>query len=98
LSIAVKDLRGADVIRFKQLLRALSRGEVQRNTFERWEMEVLLDVLARLDHNGPLANKVLSRYQAVAVRLMRQKGGPPPRFSLYLSRIKRKRLFANDKE
>ncbi len=82
------DQTAAVVTRFRQLLRALTRGEIKTNTFERWEVDILLDILAQ-NLSPEERVRTIGRYQTAALREMRESGGMPIRFSLYLSRQKR---------
>ncbi len=70
--------------RFNRLIQELVRGTMNRNTFQPWEIEILLDIEAcNLKDGG--RREVLRRYQKAVQRAM-DKGAPVPfRLSEYLN-------------
>jgi hypothetical protein len=70
--------------RFNKLLQELVRGTMNRNTFQPWEIEILLDIEACNLREG-VKRETLRRYQKAVQRAM-EKGAPAPiRLSEYLS-------------
>ena len=71
--------------RFHRLMGELARGVLARNTFQPWEVEILLDLLncaipprRRLD--------ILRRYSRAVERQMVTGPGPPMKLSEFLAR------------
>lgn len=74
--------------RFNRLMQELIRGNMNRNTFHPWEIELLLDIEA-CQLREPVKRETLRRYQKAVQRAM-EKGAPTPlRLSEYLSGKKR---------
>lgn len=70
--------------RFNRLMQELIRGNMNRNTFHPWEIEILLDIQA-CQLREPVKRETLRRYQKAVQRAM-EKGAPTPlRLSEYLS-------------
>ncbi len=70
--------------RFNKLLQELVRGSMNRNTFQPWEIEILLDIEACNLREG-VKRETLRRYQKAVQRAM-EKGAPTPiRLSEYLN-------------
>ncbi len=70
--------------RFNRLMQELIRGNMNRNTFQPWEIEILLDIEA-CQIREPVKRETLRRYQKAVQRAM-EKGAPTPlRLSEYLS-------------
>src|SRR5271167_1010254 len=70
--------------RFNRLMQELIRGVMNRNTFQPWEIEILLDIEA-CQIREPVKRETLRRYQKAVQRAM-EKGAPTPlRLSEYLS-------------
>src|SRR5580700_7147192 len=70
--------------RFNRLMQELIRGIMNRNTFQPWEIEILLDIEA-CQIREPVKRETLRRYQKAVQRSM-EKGAPMPlRLSEYLS-------------
>src|SRR5262245_34959306 len=69
--------------RFNRLIQELLRGTMNRNTFQPWEIEILLDIEACNLREG-VRRETLRRYQKAVQRTM-EKGAPAPfRLSEYL--------------
>jgi len=69
--------------RFNRLMQELIRGNMNRNTFQPWEIEILLDIEA-CQLREPVKRETLRRYQKAVQRAM-EKGAPTPlRLSEYL--------------
>ena len=65
-------------------MQELIRGNMNRNTFQPWEIEILLDIEA-CQIREPVKRETLRRYQKAVQRAM-EKGAPTPlRLSEYLS-------------
>ena len=62
--------------RFNKLLQELVRGTMSRNTFQPWEIEILLDIEACNLRDG-VKKETLRRYQKAVQRAM-EKGAPTP--------------------
>jgi hypothetical protein len=70
--------------RFNRLMQELIRGNMNRNTFQPWEIDILLDIEA-CQIREPVKRETLRRYQKAVQRAM-EKGAPTPlRLSEYLS-------------
>ena len=70
--------------RFNKLLQELVRGNMNRNTFQPWEIEILLDIEA-CNLRAGIKKETLRRYQKAVARAM-EKGAPTPfRLSEYLN-------------
>ena len=62
--------------RFNRLLQELIRGSMNRNTFQPWEIDILLDIEA-CQLREPVKRETLRRYQKAVQRAM-EKGAPRP--------------------
>lgn len=79
--------------RFVRLVRELLQGKVRRNTFEPWEVRLLLD----LDACGLTRSRrdeALRRYQRVVERQLEQGELPPVTFADFVGRRKREPVLA----
>ncbi|HTR37832.1 MAG TPA: hypothetical protein VMH80_18115 [Bryobacteraceae bacterium] len=74
--------------RFNRLMQELIRGNMNRNTFQPWEIEILLDIETCQLSNG-VKRETLRRYHKAVQRAM-EKGAVPTPFPLseYLSNKK----------
>jgi hypothetical protein len=73
--------------RFNKLMQELIRGNLTRNTFQAWEIEILLDIEA-CQLREVVRRETLRRYQKAVQRAM-EKGAPRPfPLSEYLSNKK----------
>jgi hypothetical protein len=86
------DLPDSDAVlaQFNRLIQELVRGNMQRNTFRPWEIEVLLDIESC---NLREVNKrdVLRRYQKAVQRHMERGARLPLKLSEYLESVKTRR-------
>ncbi|HEV2199174.1 MAG TPA: hypothetical protein VGR73_05095 [Bryobacteraceae bacterium] len=86
------DLPDSDAVlaQFNRLIQELARGNMQRNTFRPWEIEVLLDIESC---NLREVNKrdVLRRYQKAVQRHMERGARLPLKLSEYLESVRAKR-------
>jgi hypothetical protein len=75
---------------FNRLIQELLRGNMQRNTFRPWEIELLLDIESC---NLREVNKrdTLRRYQKAVQRHMEKGARLPLKLSEYLEAVKSKR-------
>ncbi|MBV9769219.1 MAG: hypothetical protein JOZ32_06590 [Bryobacterales bacterium] len=62
--------------RFNRLMQELIRGSMSRNTFQPWEIQILLDIDA-CRVREPVKRETLRRYQKAVQRAM-DKGAPLP--------------------
>ena len=79
--------------RFERLLGAVMRGELERNSFQRWEVDILLDLTdCRLD--GRRRADILTQYRNAVARQMRSGPGPPMKLSEFLAARERRRAIS----
>lgn len=70
---------------FNRLINELLRGKIQRNTFQPWEIEILLDIEAcHLRESG--RRETLRRYQKAANRFVERGGRTLLKLSDYLAK------------
>jgi len=75
--------REIQLTRFKRLIGELLRGEMNRNTFQSWEIELLLDFdTCQLPSRRRL--EILRQYQKAVERQMETGPGPPMKLSTFL--------------
>ena len=81
---------------FNRLIQELLRGNMQRNTFRPWEIEILLDIEGC---NLREVNKrdTLRRYQKAVQRHMEKGARLPLKLSEYLSAVKSKRAGGTER-
>jgi len=69
--------------RFRKLVGELIRGSISRNSFQSWELEILMDY-----HNCPLTprhrQETLRQYQRAVEKQLEMGPGPPMKFSDFL--------------
>jgi hypothetical protein len=70
--------------RFNRLMQELIRGAMNRNTFQPWEIEILLDIEA-CGIREPVKRETLRRYQKAVQRSMEKGAQMPLRLSEYLT-------------
>ncbi|HUE04173.1 MAG TPA: hypothetical protein VMR62_31780 [Bryobacteraceae bacterium] len=74
--------------RFYRLVKELLQGEVRRTSFQRWEVDLLLDLQAcRLTRSR--RDEALRRYQRAVQKQLDRREFPPVRFADFLGRRKR---------
>lgn len=76
---------------FNRLLNELLRGQLIRNTFRPWEIELLLDI-QMCDLRDGQKRETLRRYQRAVQRQMDKGSRNPMKLSAYLAANKAKRL------
>jgi len=75
---------------FNRLIQELLRGNVSRNTFRQWEIDILLDI-ELCDIRDSNRRETLRRYQRAVQRQM-DKGAPTPmKLSEYLESLRVRR-------
>lgn len=81
---------------FNRLIQELLRGNMQRNTFRPWEIELLLDIESC---NLREVNKrdTLRRYQKAVQRHMEKGARLPLKLSEYLDAVKNKRAGGTER-
>src|ERR1700704_3638442 len=75
---------------FNRLIAELLRGNLQRNTFRPWEIQVLLDIEA-CNLRDSARRETLRRYQKAVQRHMEKGARLPLKLSEYLDAVKAKR-------
>jgi len=76
--------------RFNRLMGEVLRGAIARNTFEAWEIDILLDLdTCRLERRRRW--DLLRQYQRAVERQLENGPGPPMKFSQFLEMRERKR-------
>ncbi len=73
----------AVLTRFNRLLQELVRGTMNRNTFQPWEIEILLDIEA-CHLREAVKRETLRRYQKAVQRSMEKGARAPLKLSEYL--------------
>jgi hypothetical protein len=69
--------------RFNRLMQELIRGNMNRNTFHPWEIDILLDIES-CQLREPVKRETLRRYQKAVQRSMEKGASMPLRLSEYL--------------
>ena len=69
--------------RFRRLLVELQRGEISRNDFQPWEVEILLD-FANCELERRRRNEILRQYLRAVEKQMEKGPGPPMKLSEFL--------------
>ncbi len=90
--MAPDDLTSLELMlnRFRRLMGELARGEVTRNVFQPWEIDILLD-LENCPLDGRRRGDILRQYLKAVERQMETGPGPPMKLSEYLAERARKR-------
>lgn len=70
--------------RFERLLGGVMRGELNCNAFQRWEVDILLD-LADCHLDSRRRTDILTQYRNAVSRQMRTGPGPPMKLSEFLA-------------
>ena len=75
--------RERQLIRFRRLFTELLRGKLIRNSFEPWEIDLLMDLeTCRLPSRR--RTEILRQYQRAVERQMESGAGPPMKLSRFL--------------
>jgi len=80
----------AVLAQFNRLIQELLRGNMQRNTFRPWEIELLLDIEACALRDAS-RRETLRRYQRAVQRHMEKGARLPLKMSEYLESVKAKK-------
>ena len=86
------EAREIDLNRFKRLMGELLRGQISRNSFTPWEVDILIDFDA-CDIQPRRRTEILCQYQRAVERQFEAGSGPPMRLSQFL--IERARRSAD---
>ncbi len=85
------EYRERQLNRFKRLMGEVLRGEVNRNSFEPWEIDLLLDFeTCELPSRRRL--EILRQYLRAVERQMQRGPGPPMKLSVFLIQREQRRL------
>ena len=76
---------------FNRLMQELLRGNLNRNTFRPWEVQLLLDI-DHCDLRDSSRRETLRRYQRAVQRHMEKGARLPLKLSEYLETVKTKRV------
>ena len=80
----------AVLAQFNRLIQELLRGNMNRNTFRPWEIELLLDIES-CNLKEVAKRETLKRYQKAVQRHMEKGARLPLKLSQYLDNLKAKR-------
>ena len=80
----------AILAQFNRLIQELLRGDMHRNTFRPWEVELLLDIES-CNLRDTSRREMLRRYQRAVQRHMEKGARLPLKLSEYLDSVKAKR-------
>jgi hypothetical protein len=80
----------AVLAQFNRLIQELLRGNMHRNTFRPWEIELLLDIEA-CNLRDSSRREMLRRYQRAVQRQMEKGAKSPLKMSEYLDSVRAKR-------
>ncbi len=80
----------AVLAQFNRLIQELLRGDMHRNTFRPWEIELLLDI-ETCNLREATKRDTLKRYQKAVQRHMEKGARLPLKLSEYLDAVKAKR-------
>ena len=69
--------------RFRRLIGEVQRGQIARNTFEPWEVDILVDFEA-CELEPRRRTEVLRQYQRAVERQFETDSGPPMKLSQFL--------------
>ncbi|MCL6507628.1 MAG: hypothetical protein K6T59_11425 [Bryobacteraceae bacterium] len=78
------------LFQFRRLMDELISGKLHRNTFQSWEIHLLLDIESCRLRQG-VRERVLRRYQRAMEARIRKSGAMPVKLSEFLKRQYRKR-------
>jgi hypothetical protein len=81
----------AILAQFNRLIQELLRGDMHRNTFRPWEVDLLLDIES-CNLRDTSRREMLRRYQRAVQRHMEKGARLPLKMSEYLESVKAKRL------
>jgi hypothetical protein len=78
---------------FNRLLNELIKGTINRNTFQPWEIELMLDIQA-CDFGDTPQKEMLKRYQKAVQRSYDKGVKMPMKLSEYINGLKSRRMAA----
>ena len=84
----------AVLAQFNHLMQELLRGDMHRNTFRPWEIQLLLDIES-CDLRESAKREVLKRYQRAVQRQMEKGARLPMKLSEYLEAATSKKVPQN---
>lgn len=84
----------AVLAQFNRLVQELLRGNMHRNTFRPWEIELLLDIEG-CNLKEVAKRETLKRYQKAVQRQMEKGARLPLKLSEYLDNLRAKRIAQN---
>ncbi len=87
----------ARLAQFNRLMQDLLKGRIQRNTFQSWEVDILLDIES-CELKDSSRREVLRRYQKAANRYFERGGRTLLKLSEYLDKKHRAVLDEGDDE
>jgi hypothetical protein len=90
--VAAEDLSELELMlnRFNRLIGEVMRGAIARNSFQPWEVEILVDLEnCQLERRRRL--EILRQYQRAVERQMSTGPGPPMKLSEFLAMRARRR-------
>ena len=92
LSPMYQSVPDADAVlnQFNRLIQELLRGNLQRNTFRPWEVELLLDIES-CGLRDAARRETLRRYQRAVQKSMEKGASTPLKLSQYLEAVRTKR-------
>ncbi|MFN7545745.1 MAG: hypothetical protein ACK5TN_23445 [Acidobacteriota bacterium] len=82
---------------FNRLLNEFLKGAFNRNSFQPWEIELILDIQA-CDFGDSTQKELLKRYQKAVQRAYDKGAKMPMKLSEYLANLRSRRLPPNSKE
>jgi hypothetical protein len=80
---------------FNRLINELIKGTIARNTFQAWEIELMLDIQA-CDFGDTPQKEMLKRYQKAVQRAYDKGAKMPMRLSEYISSLRSRRNAAQE--
>lgn len=80
---------------FNRLLNELIKGNINRNTFQAWEIELMLDIQA-CDFGDTPQKELLKRYQKAVQRAYDKGSKMPMKLSAYLQSLRSRRVAASE--
>lgn len=78
---------------FNRLLNELIKGNINRNTFQAWEIELMLDIQS-CDFGDTPQKEMLKRYQKAVQRAYDKGAKMPMLLSEYISGLRSRRIAA----
>lgn len=76
---------------FNRLINELIKGVINRNTFQSWEIELMLDIQA-CDFGESQQKEMLKRYQKAVQRSYEKGAKMPMKLSEYINSLKSRRV------